>query len=507
MQLRRSLAPALIAAGGLVMSSPSLHAQTTPSTEEALRQRVEDLEQKLRRLEERLEQQAQQQPAPPAPATAATPEPTTRDPVLQQRVEELDQQVKIIGRKQELEREAAAAKAKESPTVFAGREGVGLKSADGAFQLRFRAHLHADSRWYADNDSPSDQRDGFLLRRVRPILEGTMYEKFGFRLMPDFAGGTTQILDAYVDANLYPQFRIRAGKFKGPVGLERLQSPADILFVERGFPTQLVPNRDIGLQLSGDLFRGTLTYQAGVFDGAVDGASLDADNNNGKDFAGRLFAQPFKNSEIGPLQGLGLGFAYTAGNQIGTAATSNLPRFLTPGQNVFFSYGSGAFADGSRHRYAPQLYYSWGPLGVLGEYVLSRQEITRGSNHREISNSAWELTASYVLTGEDASYRGVTPRRAFDLSKGDWGAFEVVARMGQLRVDDDVFLGTAATRLADPSTQAGKATDYGIGVNWYLSRIYRVMINYQQTSFTGGAANGGDRPDEKVIFTRFQLGL
>jgi hypothetical protein len=33
------------------------------------------------------------------------------------------------------------------------------------------------------------------------------------------------------------------------------------------------------------------------------------------------------------------------------------------------------------------------------------------------------------------------------------------------------------------------------------------MVDYQQTSFTGGAANGGNRSDEKVIFTRFQLGL
>jgi phosphate-selective porin OprO/OprP len=427
--------------------------------------------------------------------------------VLQQRVEELDQQVKIIGRKQELDREAAAAKAKETPSLIAGREGVGLKSADGAFQLRFRAHLHVDSRWYADDPGPTDARDGFLLRRVRPILEGTLYEKFGFRIMPDFAGGTTQILDAYVDANLYPGFRIRAGKFKGPVGLERLQSPADLLFVERGFPTQLVPNRDIGVQLWGDLFHGTLTYQAGIFDGTVDGGSTDGDNNDAKDFQGRLFAQPFRNTELAPLQGLGVGFAYTAGNQIGTATSSSLPKFLTPGQNTFFSYATGAFADGSRNRYVPQLYYSWGPLGVLGEYVISRQEITRATNHREVSNSAWQLIASYVLTGEDASYRGVTPRRVFDLSKGDWGAFEVVARVGQLRVDDDVFLGTATTRLADPNTQARNASDYGIGLNWYLNRTYRVMVDYGQTRFTGGAENGGDRPDEKVIFTRFQLAL
>jgi phosphate-selective porin OprO/OprP len=268
-----------------------------------------------------------------------------------------------------------------------------------------------------------------------------------------------------------------------------------------------VPNRDIGVQLWGDLFHGTVTYQAGIFDGTVDGASTDSDNNNGKDFEGRLFTQPFRNTELEPVRGLGLGFAYSEGNQIGTAASGNLPKFLTPGQNTFFSYASGAYADGNRRRYVPQLYYSWGPLGLLGEYVISQQAISRATNSREISNHAWALTASYVLTGEDASYRGVTPRKVFDLSKGDWGAFELVARISDLRVDDDAFLGTAATRLADPATQARRARDYGIGLNWYLSRAYRVMIDYDQTSFTGGGANGGNRPDERVIITRFQLAL
>ena len=77
----------------------------------------------------------------------------------------------------------------------------------------------------------------------------------------------------------------------------------------------------------------------------------------------------------------------------------------------------------------------------------------------------------------------------------------------QLTVDSDAYAGTAATRLADPSTQASKATDYGIGIGWDLSREVRVMLDYDQTKFQGGAANGGNRPDEKVIITRFQYAL
>ena len=44
----------------------------------------------------------------------------------------------------------------------------------------------------------------------------------------------------------------------------------------------------------------------------------------------------------------------------------------------------------------------------------------------------------------------------------------------------------------------------GAGVNWYLNRNVRVSLDYETTRFEGGAAVG-DRADEDVIFTRFQV--
>src|SRR5205823_3707158 len=106
-------------------------------------------------------------------------------------------------------------------------------------------------------------------------------------------------------------------KFKEPVGLERLQSGANLLFVERGLPTQLVPNRDVGVQLHGELFDGAVNYAAGLFNGVQDSGSGDSDvgSDDHKDVAARLFAQPFKKSKPGPLQGLGFGLGGSWGNQ------------------------------------------------------------------------------------------------------------------------------------------------------------------------------------------------
>src|SRR5205085_2682524 len=110
---------------------------------------------------------------------------------------------------------------------------------------------------------------------LRPIIEGTVFGKYDFRLMTDFGGGTAVVQDAYVNVNQLPWARLEIGKFKPPVGLERLQSATAILFVERGLPTNLVPNRDVGVQVWADTLGGVFSYAAGIFDGAPDGGSLD----------------------------------------------------------------------------------------------------------------------------------------------------------------------------------------------------------------------------------------
>jgi phosphate-selective porin OprO/OprP len=299
---------------------------------------------------------------------------------------------------------------------------------------------------------------------------------------------------------------IRAGKYKPPVGLERLQADAETEFVERGLPTNVVPNRDVGIQWGGAVFAETVSYQFGVFNGNIDNSIVDTDANDEKDYMGRVFLEPFRNGES-LFRGLGFGIAYAYGVQQGTAAAgaSNLPQYRTVEQQVFFSFDSGAFADGPRTRLSPQFYWFAGPLGLLGEYVAGKQEVTRSTNvKRNVDVTAWQLAAFWVLTGEDASFRNPTPRRAFNPAEDAWGAVELVARYGVQGIDEDVFVGTAATALADPAASAQEARSAGIGVNWYFSRNFKIQANYDRTEFDLGAAGGTDRPAENAIFTRFQ---
>ena len=114
-----------------------------------------------------------------------------------------------------------------------------------------------------------------MLRSVRPTFEGTFGGIYDFRFTPDFGSGRSIIVDAYAAARFKPGFVVTVGKFKPSVGLERLASEPDLRFIERGLPTLLVPNRDLGVQLSGDFAGGAFTYQVGYFNGVTDGQSSD----------------------------------------------------------------------------------------------------------------------------------------------------------------------------------------------------------------------------------------
>lgn len=480
-------------------------------------------------------------------------------------VEDLDQRIKILERQLEIQKEEGETKAKDATTTKIDDKGVSIKKGD--YELKIKALVQFDGRTFLDDFNPANttptattnrnglySNDTWTFRRIRPTFEGSLGKWVGFRLTPEFAGtgagevaGNNLIVDAYVDLKLDPAYTIRAGKVKGPVALERLQSGGALTFVERGFPTELAPNRDLGIQLQGELFASTVNYTVGYYNGTADGRDVVAnDADNRKEVGARLWFEPFKN-DPSLLQGLGFGVgssfgtkdqgAFNAGN-----ANSFLPRYRTPGQVQFFAYNSaavaattaaagstGVYADGDHNRISPQLTFYRNSFGLLAEYISSKQELSQGfipaatpvttvptaTLTKKLENKAWQVSTSYVLTGEDASFRGVVkPSTPFAIGAPGWGAFEVAARYGELKIDSDAFDalsdGTVTfARYANPVTQASEAKAWTLGVNWYLTSNFKFVLNYTEVAFEGGgggtAANPEDREDEKTVFGRFQI--
>jgi phosphate-selective porin OprO and OprP len=431
----------------------------------------------------------------PAPAREGNVQAAPSISDLAARVEAIDEQVRIVDRKREIDQEALTSRFSQSPVVEAGRDGFWFRSSDNNFQFKIGGYFQADSRFFVG--SGQVESNTFVLRRVRPVFTGTFYKGIEFRLMPDWGLGQSVLQDLHLDFRFFPKASVRFGKFKAPFSLERLQSATDITFVERAFPTNLAPNRDTGVQMYGDFAAGTFSYAVALMNGVPDGGSSDLDTNDGKDLVGRVFFQPFIRRGVDHKgSGLGLGISASQGRQTG----ATLPVYRTTPQSAFFNYVIGTTADGDRKRLGPQGHYYIGPFGLLAEYTVTEQDVRRGGTTATIKSDGWQVAASYFLTGERKAYRTPAPRKAFNPQDGGKGAFEVSARYTELSVGQSAFqLG-----FADPARSARKAQEWTGGLTWHIARGNKFILNYSQTNFTGGSASG-NRPTEKALLSRFQV--
>jgi Phosphate-selective porin len=90
------------------------------------------------------------------------------------------------------------------------------------------------------------------------------------------------------------------------------------------------------------------------------------------------------------------------------------------------------------------------------------------------------------------------PRKPFDPKAGSFGAVEIAARYGELSIDDATF-----PTFANPANTPSKAKAWAVGLNWYLAKSIKAVVDYEHTTFAGGAATG-DREPESFVATRVQ---
>ena len=378
------------------------------------------------------------------------------------------------------------------------KDGFFIQTPDGDNRLVIGLVAQTDARFELGDTLPIGST--FAIRKVRPTFTGHVGRYFEFKVMPDFGNGQPLVTDAYLDVLFTRNFRIRTGKDKVPIGHELLQGDAYLLFPERALASSLVPNRDVGIQAQGDVWSGRLTYAAGVFNGVPDGtsSSTDTDTNGAKDVAARVTVQPFHGTgrgAAGPLNGLGFQLGGSRGSQAGA-----LPSFKTSYGQVYYSYAAGAAASGTHTRVTPAVFYYDRAFGAFAEYIRSAQDVTQAGVVTDVDNHAWEVTGSYVLTGEAASDHGVRPRHNFDPSTGEWGAVQLLARYTALTVDRAAF----TEGLAAPGASR-VARSWTLGVNWYPNPWIKWYATVERTTFEGETTVL--RPDENVVFLRFQLGF
>jgi phosphate-selective porin OprO/OprP len=438
-------------------------------------------------------------------------------------VEDLDQRVRVLERQLEIQAEDADASKGSKVTVTADRNnGFGFYNADKTWGLRLSGLFQVDDRsWFSDNAKP--QPNTFLPRRGRFQVDANIGPKAKIRFQEDFVTG--KIVDAYGELKLAPWATVRTGLFKTPLSLERLRSDPARDFVELGYTGSLVTDRDTGVYLELADLDQAISLGAGVFDSSPEASGTigtpTTDSQDDKDVVAKLFIHPLRFFNTTVLRDFGLGVATSAGNRVSGTAVAPATQYVSTGQvGSLYSSNAGTTLEDGSLKLVPQAYLFWNSLSFLGEYVRSTQFEKNAANtgydkKAFVSNEAWQAQLGWVLTGEDASFTGVKLNKD---SSHSWGAVQLVGRVQGLNFDQESFnrydaLGTVATskRFADPRVSISAAQAWGVGLNYYPVDNVKLLVDWEQTSFTDGASVGtglntvtANRETENVLLSRVQ---
>lgn len=327
--------------------------------------------------------------------------------------------------------------------------------------------LHFDTS-LVDSDG-FDGNAAHHLRRIRTEFNGRINPNTTYRVNVEYAEGSVRLLDGHVDLVVGKQWSFRAGKFKFPLGLELLQTPTNLVQSEFGITTLLVPNRDNGVQLTGQFDWGSI--QLAVMDGAQDAGQLDSDSDANRATVARVMLRPFGTPNI--QFGLGASTEQRIGGNLARIQPRYRPAILEYVTTT--TPATTAMPDGLFSRLAPQFYWMAGPLGIMGETVISEQSLKLGAVSSGLRHVGTQVSLQYYITGESASYGVVNPLVPFIPESDQWGAWQLTARWQSASFDE-----SAASRGLVLSRSSQSYQSVSLGVNWLWNESVKWLLTAER---------------------------
>ena len=128
----------------------------------------------------------------------------------------------------------------------------------------------------------------------------------------------------------------------------------------------------------------------------------------------------------------------------------------------------------------------------------SRGGVRNASVRDDVDHDAWQVAASWVITGETVGERNVRPRVNFDPPSHHWGALQLAARYQALTVSENAI----ALGFATPGSSR-EARAFTLGANWYLNPFVKWNLNFERTDFDEASA----RHSENALLMRAHIGF
>jgi phosphate-selective porin len=394
-----------------------------------------------------------------------------------------------------------------------GHFGPGLRYRNKAagFEVAVSGYIQIDYldflNWESRDESQPLESPDWNPTRLRIGVEGE-WRRLSWELQGDFGDlanfredqEAQRLRDAWLDYRFAKSFRLRAGHFKVPVGLEWLTGARRLDFVLRSLPSRnLAPNRDWGVAAHGEIGE-RLEYDVGVFAGD-DYYSFRRTGTTG---AGRLVVK---------LGDLALGGSFAQGDvEAEEEVPGVLPRSLgMEGRaNSSFEFFERKYVSGSRRWIGGDLAFLRGPIGIKGEYLEQREERHgQGPTFEDlpaVRGRGWAASATWLVTGEKKR-RTIRPDRP--VFRGP-GAVEIGFRYDEVRYDDD-GPDTGFAGVGDRSRNIRPAADrcFTGGISWWPRAFLRIEGNVMQERFLDPllAPEPGREGNYVSVLVRFQIEL
>lgn len=444
------------------------------------------------------------------------------------------------------------------------KDGIGWESGDKQHSMALTGRVHFDYRNVSGYQEKTDTdtvtaADQFEMRRARIGVKGKFYNNYEYEVITNLVGSSANLVDtAWVNLNWWDKAQIRLGRFKQPFGLEQQTSSNNIDFAERSVVDSLVPGKQLGAMLHGEIVKGlnygVSSYQSGFSE--TDNSTADTE------VGGRVVANF---AELAGIPGavLHVGLAASDGTYgVTPAQTNNTNKALDgktratlygfrsearglnniyraqiggetlTGANVQSGLSTGVAAEVEKRLYGLELAAAYGPVKLQGEYVKAEFDANYASNftggavtattsHVNAEVKTWYAEALWMLTGEKYSdfYKGgvfgsIKPKNDFvhpsvAAANGGWGAWELGLRYSRF---DPTFAssGTGAANSRQQGSTDGAKT-YTAGIKWILNPNTRILLNYVYTKFDTPFAPidvegySGTENDEKSVLMRAQF--
>jgi phosphate-selective porin OprO and OprP len=465
-------------------------------------------------------------------------------PVSADQIDKLEAQIQILQREvQALKAKTVAAdkahaaappatKAPAPPPTAIAKMSPGNRpsicTADNlnCIAITSRLHLDVGGYWYHPNTAatvPQNLNNGVNARRSRIGVLGTFMGDWNYALIYDFGGSsdglppvsgapTSGIENAYVSYTGLKPVSIEGGYMDVLYTLDNATSSNDIMFMERASPGVIASSIAAGDFRSAFGIRGNDDrFWAGAYlTGPTSGTThISAPTTTATGSPGTLGSPGFSEQLGGfarvayqllqdPNYSLHIGGdAEVLINPPGTntLTLSERPE-LRIDPNVILT--TGAIANVAHAQvYSAEVAGGYGPLFFQGEYFW--YDVERSLGLPSVHFNGWYAEGSWTITGESrkynpgaGAYSGIVPDQPFAWSTGGWGAWEIAARYSYVNLND---LFTPGIPVADTNGVAGGTQNiYTVGLNWYVNRNVRFMVNYLHGTvdkFSGATGNAG----------------